>query len=322
MVAIVSALVETEVAPNLDLEAAAAEEKARNETPAAIVEAQKVEGYAVRKLGESELVWIKLWKGIKEGAPPCACVPKGLLASALNVLLVPFRFLFQYGIFGADGKERAVRTYGASRPDIMTLHSAAKQYDDRTELVFKQLQMMTSCIASFSHGANDVANAMGPLSTILGVYNCKISKGLCTIKSGNITYSAEKGWETPVWLLAVGGIMLGIGFCSYGFNLMRTLGNNLTYHSPSRAYCMELGAAIIVLLASRVGLPISTTQCITGATIAVGLLNGVKGVNWMRFGEIFLAWCVTMPIVGIYSGLIFLFLASNPNFRAPYAGFY
>ena len=167
---------------------------------------------------------------------------------------------------------------------------------------------------------------MGPLSTILGVYNCKnsTSKGVtsCTSTIGGITYSAEKGWETPVWLLAVGGIMIGIGFCSYGFNLMRTLGNNLTYHSPSRAYCMELGAAIIVLLASRVGLPISTTQCITGATIAVGLLNGVKGVNWMRFGEIFLAWCFTMPLVGIYSGLIFLFLASNPNFRAPYAGFY
>ena len=99
---------------------------------------------------------------------------------------------------------------------------------------------------------------------------------------------------------------------------MRSLGNNLTYHSPSRAYCMELGAAIIVLLASRVGLPISTTQCITGATIFVGLLNGVRGVNWPRFGQIFFSWVVTMPIVGIYSGLLFLFLASNPSFRYPY----
>ena len=116
--------------------------------------------------------------------------------------------------------------------------------------------------------------------------------------------------------------MIGIGFTSYGYNLMRTLGNNLTYHSPSRAYCMELGAAIIVLLASRVGLPISTTQCITGATIAVGLLNGLKGINWRRFAEIFGAWLITMPLVGIWSGLIFLFLASNPNFRAPQAGFY
>ena len=100
---------------------------------------------------------------------------------------------------------------------------------------------------------------------------------------------------------------------------MRSLGNNLTYHSPSRGYCMELGAAIIVLIASRIGLPISTTQCITGATMAVGLLNGVKGVNWMRFLSIFGSWVVTMPFVGIYAGLIFLFFASNPDFRAPYA---
>lgn len=173
---------------------------------------------------------------------------------------------------------------------------------------------------------------MGPLSTILGVYNCKYAKGAnglplansaCTVPSldPKKPYSAENGWETPTWLLAVGGIMIGIGFTSYGYNLMRVLGNNLTYHSPSRAYCMELGAAIIVLIASRVGLPISTTQCITGATMAVGLLNGARGVNWRRFAEIFGAWVITMPIVGIWSGLIFLFMASNPNFRAPTAAF-
>ena len=80
---------------------------------------------------------------------------------------------------------------------------------------------------------------------------------------------------------------------------------------------MEMGAAITVLMASRIGLPISTTQCITGATMAVGLLNGARGVNWKRFAGIFLAWIVTMPFVGIYAGLLLLFLASNPNFRAP-----
>ena len=120
-------------------------------------------------------------------------------------------------------------------------------------------------------------------------------------------------------MLAVGGIMLGIGFCTYGFHLMRTLGNSLTYHSPSRGYCMEMGAAITVIIASRIGLPISTTQCITGATMAVGLLNGARGVNWKRFRTIFMSWIITMPIVGIASGLIFLFLASNPNFRRPSA---
>lgn len=132
-----------------------------------------------------------------------------------------------------------------------------------------------------------------------------------------IYFSATDGWETPLWMLAVGGIMIGIGFTSYGYNLLRSLGNNLTYHSPSRCYCMEFGAAIIVLLASRIGLPISTTQCITGATMAVGLMNGATGVNWRRFATIFGSWVVTMPLVGIYAGLLYAFMASNPSLKNP-----
>ena len=85
-----------------------------------------------------------------------------VISSIVNVILLPFKFLFTYGIFGSDGKERAVRTFNASKADIVALHETAKKYHDRTELVFKQLQMMTSCIASFSHGANDLSNAMGP----------------------------------------------------------------------------------------------------------------------------------------------------------------
>lgn len=130
-----------------------------------------------------------------------------------------------------------------------------------------------------------------------------------------IYYSATDGWETPTWMLAVGGVMIGIGFTSYGYNLLRSLGNNLTYHSPSRCFCMEFGAAIIVLLASRIGLPISTTQCITGATMAVGLMNGASGVNWRRFISIFFSWVVTMPLVGLYAGLLFAFMASNPSLK-------
>jgi len=325
----VSALVTMDLKPNMEEEEARAEDEKRFFVPEVIAEAKKVDGWVIRQQGESEKVWAGIKRDINEGNPPCACVPRGPIAAYLNVLLIPFKFVFTYGIFAADGKERAVRTFNSSRPDIMTVHNSAKKYNDRTEIVFMQLQMMTSMIASFSHGANDVANAMGPLSTILGVYRCtvpSVAGKACSSPNpsysasvpGSIKeYSAVNGFETPIWMLAVGGIMIGIGFTSYGYNLMRTLGNNLTYHSPSRAYCMELGAAIIVLLASRVGLPISTTQCITGATIAVGLLNGVRGVNWVRFGQIFLSWVVTMPIVGIYAGLLFLFLASNPSFRYP-----
>lgn len=87
--------------------------------------------------------------------------------------------------------------------------------------------------------------------------------------------------------------------------MMRCLGNKLTKTTPTRGYSMELGAAITVLLASRLGLPVSTTQCITGAIVGVALTNGdYKSLNWKQFGKIFLGWCLTVPAAGLVSGLL------------------
>ena len=289
----IMAIIAAVPAPNLLLA-----EVTAKPVPTAIASAMAVaeeEGYVVRKMEESELVWLHYKKELKQ-------------AGFLGMLLMPFKFL-SYGIYGPGGKERIVRAHGADTEEIKTLHNSAFRYDDRTVLVFRQLQMVTSLLASFAHGSNDVANAIGPLSSIIGVYWCNVvtvagkpagSKvGECygdPLPNSSSLASVKNGWATPDWLLAVGGIMIGIGFWVYGFHLMRSLGNNLTYHSPSRGYCMEMGAAITVLFASRIGLPISTTQCITGATMAVGLLNGLRGVNWKRFSTIFLSWCITMPV--------------------------
>lgn len=310
--------------PNIDIELLAAKMAKENivsPTMAAALAAAEEESYMVRPLTDHEKIMKAYWKSMTTGTKKDRFI---------GVLMVPLKFIFCYGLLAADGKEREVRTHNATSEKVHDIHASAFQYDDRTELIFRQLQMLTSCVASFAHGSNDVANAMGPLSTILGVYRCKVSSTAvsgsnprvyaCTSANntpGGKPYSATNGFEVPIWLLALGGIMIGIGFCTYGFHIMRSLGNNLTYHSPSRGYCMEMGAAITVIIASRIGLPISTTQCITGATMAVGMLNGARGVNWKRFGGIFLSWIVTMPIVGIYAGLILLFLASNPNFRSP-----
>jgi phosphate/sulfate permease len=309
----VLALLAAAPAPNLLLA-----EVTAKPVPAVIKAAMDVateEGYVIRPMEESELVRAAWAKDLKE-------------QGVMGMLYMPFKFL-TFGIFGPDGGDRTVRAYKADTEEIKALHATAFRYDDRTELVFRQLQMITSLIASFAHGSNDVANAMGPFSAILGVYWCNIQTSGSTAgqclgdplpnTAGNKPASAANGWATPDWLLAVGGIMIGLGFTVYGYHLMRSLGNNLTYHSPSRGYCMEFGAAVTVLLASRIGLPISTTQAITGATIAIGLLNGLRGINWMKFATIFASWCITMPIVGIYAGLIFAFIAGSPSLRNPAA---
>ena len=104
--------------------------------------------------------------------------------------------------------------------------------------------------------------------------------------------------DTPNWIKAVGGLTLGVGFWTFGYFIMRNLGNRITKHSPTRGYSMELAAAITVLLATKYGLPVSTTQCITGAVIGVALTNwDLKSINWKQLGKIFIGWCLTVSIL-------------------------
>lgn len=93
------------------------------------------------------------------------------------------------------------------------------------------------------------------------------------------------------------------------------MGNKITYHSPSRGSSMELGAAITILLFSQFKLPVSTSMCITGATVGVGLCNGTfKAVNWQRVGLLFLSWLVTIPIAGLIGGGLMGLTLNTPSF--------
>lgn len=96
---------------------------------------------------------------------------------------------------------------------------------------------------------------------------------------------------------------------------MRNLGNKITKHSPTRGYSMELAAAITVLLASNLGLPVSTTQCITGAIVGVALTNGdLKSLNWKQIGKIFIGWVLTLPAAGLVSGILMGMALNTPHF--------
>ncbi|KAI9335381.1 phosphate transporter [Zopfochytrium polystomum] len=182
-------------------------------------------------------------------------------------------------------------------------HEAAVLYDNKTEFLFSFLQVMTASFASFSHGSNDVANAIGPLAAVYAIWS-----------------DGQVGKNAPVqtWMLAYGGAAIDLGLALYGWHVMINLGNNLTYHSPSRGFCMELGAALSVLTASFLALPVSTTQCIVGATIGVGLCNGtLKAINWRMVGWSMFSWILTLPVAGILAGLIYALLTRGPNFVSP-----
>jgi phosphate/sulfate permease len=143
---------------------------------------------------------------------------------------------------------------------MAVIHGAAKQYDNDTEYAFTFMQVLTSCTASFAHGANDLSNAIGPFSVIYYTWKFGLPAG--------------KSSEIEVWMLVYGAAALVLGLATYGYNIMAVLGNRITLISPSRGFTMELGAAITVILASQYGIPVSTTMCITGATVGVSCCNG------------------------------------------------
>ncbi|KAL2266775.1 hypothetical protein VTJ83DRAFT_6127 [Remersonia thermophila] len=183
--------------------------------------------------------------------------------------------------------------------NIEEMHAHATHYDNRAEYAYSFLQVMTAATASFTHGANDIANAVGPFATVFQIWN----EGIVPEKS-----------HVPTWTLVFCAGMLVIGVWTYGYNVMRNLGNRLTLQSPSRGFSMELGSAITVILATRLKLPISTTQCKLGATVGVGLCSGTwRTVNWRMVAWIYFGWFITLPVAGIISGGLMGIIINAPR---------
>ncbi|KAJ8414989.1 hypothetical protein AAFF_G00025120 [Aldrovandia affinis] len=162
---------------------------------------------------------------------------------------------------------------------------------DRPEvsLLFQFLQILTACFGSFAHGGNDVSNAIGPLVALWLVYD-----------TGMVTSNAP----TPIWLLLYGGVGICAGLWVWGRRVIETLGKDLTPITPSSGFSIELASALTVVVASNIGLPVSTTHCKVGSVVAVGWLRSKEAVDWHLFRNIFIAWFVTVPISGLISAAI------------------
>jgi sodium-dependent phosphate transporter len=186
--------------------------------------------------------------------------------------------------------------------DLEDMHARAEHFDNRAEYMYSSLQILTAAAASFTHGANDVANAIAPFTTAYEVWS-----------HGQV----PKMVNVPIWVLCFGGGAIVLGLLTYGYHVMRTLGNRLTLISPSRGFSMELASAVTVLLATRLKLPVSTTQCITGATVGVGLANGDwRCINPILVGWIYLGWIITVPVTATISGCLMAFLLNAPSWSA------
>jgi PiT family inorganic phosphate transporter len=162
------------------------------------------------------------------------------------------------------------------------------------EKVFAPMMIFTACAMAFAHGSNDVANGIGPLAAVVSIVQ---SGGEVAQKAG-----------LPLWILILGGGGIVIGLATMGYRVMRTIGTRITELTPSRGYCATLAAAATVVLASRTGLPVSTTHIAVGAVIGVGLARGIGAIDFRVIGGIVVSWLVTLPVGGVLAALIFFTL--------------
>ncbi len=160
---------------------------------------------------------------------------------------------------------------------------------------FAHLQVMTACYVAFAHGANDVANAIGPLAAIFSV-----------VKTGTVAMEVE----VPVWMLAIGGIAVGGGLYAFGSRVMETIGGKITEVTPVRGFCAEFGAATTILVCSRLGLPVSTTHVLVGAVVGVGFMRGMGFLDMRLLRNIASSWVITLPFTMVLAMLLYKVLTS------------
>jgi PiT family inorganic phosphate transporter len=160
----------------------------------------------------------------------------------------------------------------------------------KVERIFVYLQILSAGFVAFAHGANDVANAIGPLAAVINI-----------VKTGTVAMKSA----VPTWVLALGGIGIIVGLATWGWRVIETVGKRITDLTPSRGFSAEFSAAVTIVLASKLGIPISTTHTLVGAVLGVGLARGVEALNLRTVRDIVISWVVTIPVGAALTILLF-----------------
>ena len=178
---------------------------------------------------------------------------------------------------------------------VNDIHNNAEKFDEATEEYFKSLQIFTAMCDSFSHGANDVANAIGPFAAIYMIG-----------RDAHVNNKNELG-NDAYWILALGGVGISFGLLIYGYKIMQTIGLKLCKITPSRGVAIELSSALVIITGSRLEIPLSTTHCQIGATIGVAALEDphkCSGINGKILIRTIVGWILTLVVVGTSCGIL------------------
>jgi len=183
----------------------------------------------------------------------------------------------------------------ASRPLLARADAQPGGPYQHVERMFAVLQVATAIFVAFAHGANDVANAVGPLAAVVTLARTGFTEIAITV-------------PVPLWVLLLGGVGIVLGLATLGYRVIETVGKQITEMTPTRGFCAEFGAATTVLIASRLGIPVSTTHTLVGGVIGVGLAQGMAALNLRVIRNILVSWLATVPIAAMFSMAIYFAL--------------
>ncbi len=167
----------------------------------------------------------------------------------------------------------------------------------RSQALFARFQILSACFVAFAHGSNDVGNAVAPLAAIAFVQQYHTVPG-----------TTDAAFTIPLWVLLLGGAGLVGGLAVLGKNVIRTIGEGIIPLQPSLGFSAELATAVTVLLATRLGLPVSTSHALVGAVVGVGLVRQAREatpVKVQTLRQIAMAWIVTIPLCGVLAAALF-----------------
>ncbi|EAK3084868.1 inorganic phosphate transporter [Campylobacter jejuni] len=230
---------------------------------------------------------IDIYSILKTHMPIIACIAAAIISAMFlfkglnNVSTLDI--LQNFWIIGIIGTISYVVTFAIVKIVKKT------ELNKTTDRIFSWFQIFTASSFAFSHGANDIANAIGPFAAILDV-----------LKNGTINATSP----VPFAALAMFGVALVVGLWFLGKEVITTVGSKLATIRPTTGFSAELGASIVILLATQFGIPVSSTHILIGAILGIGVYN--KNANWIMMKPIGLAWIITLPAAGIMAALIFL----------------
>lgn len=158
-----------------------------------------------------------------------------------------------------------------------------------TNRLFSGLQLASSALLSITHGANDAQKTMGIIASLL--FSAAWFKG---------------AFYVPTWVVITCQATISLGTLAGGWRIVRTMGTKITHLNTMRGCAAETGAAAIIFASTIYGVPVSTTQTVTGAIAGVGLVNGMQGTHWPILKLIFLSWLLTIPATALIAGSIML----------------